>query len=95
MVESILKTINTLKNASNHLYKFLSASAWSSLSTRLIFAESTACWPHSNVVLFPPSREVASKHSYQTSLLSHAHFPFRICHLIMLKGISLFNLIML
>ena len=32
MTESILKTINTVKSASNHLYKFLSASAWSSLS---------------------------------------------------------------
>ena len=43
MIYSILKTINSVKSANYHLNRFLSASAWSSLSALIISAESTAC----------------------------------------------------
>ena len=42
MMESILKSINIVNRANYQLNKFLSASTWSYLSTRIIYAESTA-----------------------------------------------------
>ena len=42
-VNDILKTINNVIGANYHLNKFLSASAWSSLGSLIISAESTAC----------------------------------------------------
>ena len=50
-MESILKTIDGVKSANYHLNKFLSAFAWSSLSTRIISTESTAWWSVSCAVL--------------------------------------------
>ena len=38
----ILKTTNSIKSANYDLNKFLSASAWSSLSSLIISAENTA-----------------------------------------------------
>ena len=43
---------------------------------------------------FPSSREAecSQQNSSHTLILPHAHFHFRICPLIMLQGIRLFNL---
>ena len=46
----------------NHCSKFLSTSAWSSLSTRVISAESIAWWPHFQCCSFH-LQGTASKHS--------------------------------
>ena len=42
MIYSIQKTVNGVKSENYHLNRFLSASAWSSLSSLIISAESTA-----------------------------------------------------
>ena len=64
MIYSILKTINGVKSANYYLNRFLSVSAWSSLSTPIISAESTL--PDDltlNVVLFSFSRKTGYKYS--------------------------------
>ena len=52
MISFILKRINRVKSVNYHLNKFLSASAWPSLNSLIISAESTACDLTPNVVLF-------------------------------------------
>ena len=63
MIYSILKTINSVKSANYHLNRFLSASAWSSLSSLIILQKALPADLTLNVLLFLSSRKAVSKYS--------------------------------
>ena len=82
MMVSILKTINSVSSTNYLCDKFLSASAWSSLSSLQKALPDNFTL---SVLRFHSSREVASKYSKPNSDIPHALFLFRM-------GIKLLNL---
>ena len=78
MMESILKTINSVNSANYHLNKFLSASAWSSLSTLIILQKGMLDDLTLNVVAFPSSMKqlpsILNKISYFHLYISISEF---------------------
>ena len=91
IINSIVKTTNRVKSANYHLNKLLSASAWSSLSSLIISAKSSAWFLTFNVL--SPHLQGKQLPSILTKLLtSTCTFPFQNLSSHYVVGIRLFNL---
>ena len=76
MMESILKTMNSVSSANYLFDMFLSPSAWSSLSSREFPQKALPDDFTLGVMCFHSSKEAAAIFSVQNTLIPHAHFRF-------------------